>query len=165
MTNVTPGEFARYVLPLVLIGIYAGVENIGMRRWTASSFHRGICVFRQSLPVAHAPRTLPVPASRGSSFWNTRLEARRLSPTEVAFVYPARRAPIMRGLLRLDAGSRSVEVTGRLNVGLWALLGVGLLMTGVGALAVLPMLGLGVWTYWGERENFYRILSETAAGL
>ena len=162
MTDITVGEFLRYVLPLVLLGTYAGVEEVRLRRWAPSAFRSGICVYRRSVPLSHTPRELPLPQSRGSVFWSNRLESTRLSPTEVAFVYPAMRSPTMRGLLRFDPASGSVEMTGRLNFGLWALFGAGF-STAKMAMAILPILGMALWAYWGEREHFAQVLSETVA--
>jgi hypothetical protein len=162
MTDMTIGEFVRYVLPLVLLGIYAGVEEVRLRRWTPNAFRSGICVYRRTAPLRNAPREVPLPHPRGSVFWSNRLEATRLGATEIAFVYPAMRKATMRGLVRFDPVNASLEMTGRLNFGFWALFAVGFTMAGM-RMAILPILGIALWTHWGEREHFAQVFAELAA--
>jgi len=160
MPELTPAEFFGFLLPIACLGIYAIREEIGTRRWDPEFFRHGFCVFRKSVPLAAWPPEVPSPRFESGWFFS-RKRSKRLGPREVAFLVPTLNSPVMRGLLRYNEESRSLEVVGHLHIGIVALFGFG--FAAGGFTLALPMLALlVVWGYWGERESFRQVLEERA---
>jgi hypothetical protein len=152
VTGSRTADFLLVVVPLVALGVVAAVQEIRARRWDAGFFREGIAVFHEAIPVAHAPREVPLPGVR----------ATRLNAYEIAFFAPVLNGSLMRGLLRYSNRSGSLEVIGHLQWGLWALMST-LAFAGLPfALAMGLLIG---WAYLGERRRFSTVLLDARRSL
>lgn len=146
--------------PFGLLGLYTAREEIRAHRWDPELFRTGLCLFRSAVPLSAVPAEVPMPAFRGRAFW-AKNRAARLSAQEVAFFMPTLNGPVMRGLLRYNQVTSSLEVVGHLQLGVWGLFAFG--FSAAGLTLALPLLAaLFAWGYWGERQAFRRLLLQSA---
>jgi hypothetical protein len=154
-------DLIRIVVPLILLGVVAGVQEIRGRRWDPSFFRSGVIAYRKARPTPLTPGELRMPTAP-TALLGTPIPAMRLSTHEIAFFAPVLNGSLMRGLLRYNSRSASLEVVGHLQWGLWALMGS---MAFIGAPFPIGLGALVLWAYLGESRRFFRVLHEAHALL
>jgi hypothetical protein len=147
-----------FLTVLAGLGILAVTEALAMHRWEARMFRGGVRVYYRRASVDRDVKELALPSTR-AGFFRPSVKARRLTPHEVAFVAPVLTACMMRGLLRFNSGTRSLESVGYLHWRSWAVFGWGFLLL-FGAKGVIPIVVLAAYGYLGERARFTEVLEE-----
>ena len=129
----------------VLFAVAYLIELVVLVSWYSPYYRSGIVVFRRRYP---APRGLDLEphvlrqrfkARRDPAFLFHRLSANEIAFRERLFQFRlVNHTPIMRGLLELDSGNRSLTITGRLQ---WGIIPLALLVVLI-PLAAGPIPGL-----------------------
>jgi hypothetical protein len=168
-------ELTFYLLGLIPLGVIAARQELLARRWDAEFYRTGVRVFRRTMESGGVVE-MPMPSAVVGGLPGWLISSKRLSAHEVVFVAPDDaglfrdfvNGSLLRGILRIDPATNTIEVVGHLQWGTRVLMAAATTMLGdfaFSSICIAIVTVSAMFTYRRETERFHAVFDDATSRL